>query len=170
MTSVGDTALNEVFQGKEDRFHGITVDSSKESCDVSVFPNKLQGTILCRCVVSVSVSHKFYSKWSSYSDNFECWVHCHCPCMILTEPMFGGSENVSRCGSKINWLLFPCPLRGRQWHWNNKMTHMLQSRFFLYPPYVFTVYCSMRSSFAISLLGKLLTISMKICILKTITR
>jgi hypothetical protein len=29
--AVGDSALNEVLNGKQDRFHGITVDSSKET-------------------------------------------------------------------------------------------------------------------------------------------
>jgi len=46
MTAMGDTAWNEVFEGQEDRFHGITVDSSKEKCDISVFPKKLEGKVL----------------------------------------------------------------------------------------------------------------------------
>jgi hypothetical protein len=46
MTAVDDTAWNEVFQGQEDRFHGITVDSSKEKCDISVFSKKLEGNAL----------------------------------------------------------------------------------------------------------------------------
>ena len=46
MTAVGDSAWNEVFEGQEDRFHGITVDSSKEKCDISVFPKKLEGKVL----------------------------------------------------------------------------------------------------------------------------
>jgi hypothetical protein len=47
MTAVDDTALNEEFHGHEDRFHGITVDSSKEKCDVNVFPKKLEDNVLC---------------------------------------------------------------------------------------------------------------------------
>lgn len=50
MTAVDDTALNGVFKGQEDRFHGITVDSSKEKCDISVFPKKLEGNILWRYI------------------------------------------------------------------------------------------------------------------------
>ncbi|XP_021920633.1 nudix hydrolase 8 isoform X4 [Zootermopsis nevadensis] len=45
MTAVEDIVLNQVFQGQEDRFHGITVDSSKEPCDVSVFPKKLEASL-----------------------------------------------------------------------------------------------------------------------------
>ena len=37
MTAVDDTALNEVFHGQEDGFHGITVESCKEKCDIIVF-------------------------------------------------------------------------------------------------------------------------------------
>lgn len=48
MTAVEGIVLNQVFQGREDRFHGITVDSAKEPCDVSVFPKKLEGTLLSR--------------------------------------------------------------------------------------------------------------------------
>jgi len=48
MTAVDGITLNQVFQGQEDRFHGITVDSCKESCDISVLPKKLEGTVLCR--------------------------------------------------------------------------------------------------------------------------
>jgi hypothetical protein len=62
MAAVGDTAWNEVFQGEEDRFHGITVDSSKEKCDISAFPKKLEGSVLCR-YISVSMSHTSYSIW-----------------------------------------------------------------------------------------------------------
>ena len=61
MTAVADTAWNEVFRGQEDRFHGITVDSSIEKCDISVFPKKLEGNVLCR-YVSVSMSHTSYSE------------------------------------------------------------------------------------------------------------
>jgi hypothetical protein len=62
MTTVGDTAWNEVFQGQEDRFRGITVDSSKEKCDISVFPKKLEGSVRCG-YMSVSMSHTSYSEW-----------------------------------------------------------------------------------------------------------
>jgi hypothetical protein len=62
MMKVGDVAWNEVFQGQEDRFHGITVDSSKEKCDISVYPKKLEGSVLCS-YISVSMSHTSYSEW-----------------------------------------------------------------------------------------------------------
>jgi hypothetical protein len=60
MTTVGDIAWNEVFQGQEDRFRRITVDYNKEKCDISVFANKLEGSVLCR-YISVSMSHTSYS-------------------------------------------------------------------------------------------------------------
>jgi hypothetical protein len=47
MTTVEDITLNRMFQGQEDRFHGITVDSSKEPCEISAFPKKLEGTDIC---------------------------------------------------------------------------------------------------------------------------
>jgi len=50
MTAVDDTALNEEFSGQEDGFHGITFDSSKEKCDISVFPVKREGNILWRYI------------------------------------------------------------------------------------------------------------------------
>jgi len=50
MTAVDDTAFNEMFHGQEDRFNGITVDSSKEKSDISDFPKKLEGNVLCRCI------------------------------------------------------------------------------------------------------------------------
>lgn len=53
MTAVEGVTSNQVFQGKEDRFRGITVDSSKESCDISAFPKKLEGTVLCRYIITV---------------------------------------------------------------------------------------------------------------------
>jgi hypothetical protein len=53
MTAVEDITMNQVFQGQVDRFHGIRVDSSKEPCDVSAFPKKLEGTVLCRYIITV---------------------------------------------------------------------------------------------------------------------
>jgi len=50
MTAVDDIALNKEFRGQEDRFHGITVHSSKEKCDISVFPKKLEGNFLWRYI------------------------------------------------------------------------------------------------------------------------
>ena len=50
MTAVDYIALNEVFHGQEDRFHGITVDSSKKKSDISVFPKKVEGTVLWRYI------------------------------------------------------------------------------------------------------------------------
>jgi len=50
VTAVDYIASNEVFHGQEDRFHGITVDSSKEKCDISVFPKKLEGNVLWRYI------------------------------------------------------------------------------------------------------------------------
>jgi len=50
MTAVDDTALSEVFHGQEDCFHGITVESSKGKCDISVFPKKLEGNVLWRYI------------------------------------------------------------------------------------------------------------------------
>ena len=47
MTAVEGIGANLVFQGQEDRFNGITVDSNKEPCDVSTFIKKLQGETLC---------------------------------------------------------------------------------------------------------------------------
>jgi hypothetical protein len=52
MTAIEGITLNQVFQGEEDRFRGITVDSSKEPCDVSSFPKKLEGTVLCRYIAT----------------------------------------------------------------------------------------------------------------------
>jgi hypothetical protein len=50
MTAGDDTALNEVFHAQEDQFLGITGDSSKEKCDISVFPDKLEGNFLWRYI------------------------------------------------------------------------------------------------------------------------
>lgn len=72
MTAVEDIVLNQVFQGQEDRFHGITVDSSKEPCDVSVFPKKLEGTVLC-----IHLDRMFTE--SPYHNKFVYPVHCQRP-------------------------------------------------------------------------------------------
>ena len=50
MTAMDDTALNEVFHGQVDGFHGVTFDSSKEKCDISVFSKKQEGNILWRYI------------------------------------------------------------------------------------------------------------------------
>jgi hypothetical protein len=67
MTAVEDVTLNRVFQGQEDRFHGITVDSSKEPCDVSAFPKKLEGTVPCRYIITVLMSRISYTELVSIS-------------------------------------------------------------------------------------------------------
>jgi len=61
MTAVDDTALNEVFHGHEDGFHGITDDSSKEKNVISVFFLR-KWKVLFSGDISVSVSHTFYSE------------------------------------------------------------------------------------------------------------
>ncbi|XP_023723732.1 nudix hydrolase 2 isoform X2 [Cryptotermes secundus] len=45
MTAVEGVTSNQVFQGQEDRFRGITVDSSREPCDVNAFPKKLEASL-----------------------------------------------------------------------------------------------------------------------------
>jgi hypothetical protein len=67
MTAVEDVTSNQVFQGQEDRFHGITVDSSKEPCDISVFSKKLEGTVLCRYIITVQMSPISYTELASIS-------------------------------------------------------------------------------------------------------
>ena len=46
MTAVEGIGMNQIFQGQEDRFNGITVDSSKEPCDVGIFTKMLQGKLI----------------------------------------------------------------------------------------------------------------------------
>ncbi|KAJ9577187.1 hypothetical protein L9F63_006244, partial [Diploptera punctata] len=45
MTATEGIGINLVFQGREDRFNGITVDSSKEPCDVGTFTKRLHASL-----------------------------------------------------------------------------------------------------------------------------
>ncbi|XP_069691273.1 uncharacterized protein [Periplaneta americana] len=46
MTAAEGITFHQVFQGQEDRFRGITVDSSREPCDASMFTKRLEASLI----------------------------------------------------------------------------------------------------------------------------